>query len=140
VNVDQDTVPSLITPDTRPNTIFSPDRRLGGLAGNIYRSEALGPGYTVNYKSLYFACATVVAEEPVPLPCTVSFTSDTGATLDVESPGDGSMVIAELNFKDSYSLAMRIESVGDVQDIAVKRATLFVDSFRYAVNPDPPAA
>jgi hypothetical protein len=139
IDMTKGTLPSLVSPNTRPNVLFAPDRRLNSIAAAFYRSEALGPGYTVNYKTIYFACAAIAAGEAVPLPCTVSFQRDyNGDILSFTSPGDGTMSQAVLNFKDAYSLSVRITDLGPLANLLTNRASLFLDSFTYAINPNPP--
>lgn len=73
--------------------------------------------------------------EGVQTSCTLSFRRDyDGEFVNFIPRGDGSMTPAYLNFT---SLTGRITDFGDVPGLFTKQASLFLDIFRHAVNPDP---
>ncbi|KAL1588480.1 hypothetical protein WHR41_02740 [Cladosporium halotolerans] len=59
-----------------------------------------------------------------------------GESVDFTRPGNGRMIPADLKSTEATSLTVSSTDSGDVTGLFTKQASLFLDDFRYAFNPD----
>jgi hypothetical protein len=74
-----------------------------------------------------------------PLPCTVDFEwVDDRVVITDASPGDGIMKKVTLGFADATEMTARITYFGALEDVLMDMATLYLNTFIYIINPNPP--